>query len=222
MSESLTFSFLADGEELQLPVPPLPFGWGAAQNVRELTVNGTGTVTLPGDPASVSGTLEILLPAHDYQFNQPGAVLDPYYYVERFKGWIASRKIVRYVVPGVLNERVVIQELTHQERDGTGDVYATLYLRSSPTLEAVTSQTTPAGTGGAGSNTGRSDPETTTAMQTYTVAAGDCLSVICRRFYGNGTAKYYNALAAYNGIQNPHLIRPGQVITLPPKAQLRL
>lgn len=24
----LTFSFLADGEELQLPVPPLPFGWG--------------------------------------------------------------------------------------------------------------------------------------------------------------------------------------------------
>ena len=41
---SLTFSFLADGEELRLPVPPLPFGWSAGQNVRELTVNGTGTV----------------------------------------------------------------------------------------------------------------------------------------------------------------------------------
>ena len=41
---SLSFSFLADGEELRLPVPPLPFGWGAGQNVRELTVNGAGTV----------------------------------------------------------------------------------------------------------------------------------------------------------------------------------
>ena len=229
MSESLTFSFLADGEELQLPVPPLPFGWGAAQNVRELTVNGTGTVTLPGDPASVSGTLEILLPAHDYPFNQPGAVLDPYYYVERFKGWIAGKKIVRYVVPGVLNERVVLQELTYQERDGTGDVYATLYLRSSPPLEAVTTQNntgmqsgTGSGSGNGGANTGRAEPETSSQAQTYTVVAGDCLSVICRRFYGSGTDRYYNALAAYNGIRNPHLIRPGQVITLPPKEQLGL
>ena len=32
----------------------------------------------------------------------------------------------------------------------------------------------------------------------------------------------YNALAAYNGIKNPHLIWPGQVITLPPKSQLGL
>ena len=52
------------------------------------------------------------------------------------------------------------------------------------------------------------------------MVAGDCLSVICRRFYGNGTAKYYNALAAYNGIKNPHLIFPGQVLTLPPASQL--
>ena len=52
------------------------------------------------------------------------------------------------------------------------------------------------------------------------MVAGDCLSVICRRFYGNGTATCYNALAAYNGIKNPHLIYPGQVLTIPPKAQL--
>ena len=36
---------LADGEELRLPVPPLPFGWGAGQNVRELTVNGALAAT---------------------------------------------------------------------------------------------------------------------------------------------------------------------------------
>ena len=220
--ETLAFSFLADGEELQLPVPPLPFGWGAAQNTRELTVNGAGTVTLPGDPAASSATLEFLLPAHDYPFNLPGAVTDPYYYVERLKAFVLGKKAVRYVVPGAINERVVLQEFVYEERDGSGDVYGRLYLVSAPTLEAVTSQTTPAGTGGAGSNAGREEPEAAASVQTYTVVSGDCLSVICRRFYGNGTARYYNALAAYNGIQNPHLIRPGQVITLPPKEQLGL
>ena len=222
MSGDLTFSFLADGGELRLPVPPLPFGWGAAQNVRELTVNGTGTVTLPGDPAASSATREFLLPARDYPFNLPGAVTDPYYYVERLRAIVLGKKIVRYVVPGVLNERVVIQEFTYEERDGTGDVYGRLYLVSSPTLEAVTSQAIPAGTGGAGSNTGRAAPETSASMQTYTVVYGDCLSVICRRFYGDGTARYYNALAAYNGIRNPNLLQPGQVITLPPKEQMGL
>lgn len=46
------------------------------------------------------------------------------------------------------------------------------------------------------------------------------LSVICRRYYGNGSATYYNALAAYNGISNPHLIYPGTTITIPPADEL--
>lgn len=212
---SLNFSFLADGEELMLPVPPLPFGWGVAQNVREVTVNGTGTVYLPGDPAAFSGPLEALLPAREYPFNAPGAVLDPYYYIQKLSKWVTGKKIVRYVVPGVVNERVVIEEISYEERDGTGDVYAKIYLKASPPLEAVTTESS------AGTDSGsRSEPETDQGQQTYTVVTGDCLSVICRRFYGNGTAKYYNALAAYNGIKNPHLIHPGTVLTIPPKAQL--
>lgn len=221
---SLTFSFLADGEELSLPVPPLPFGWGAEQVVRELTVNGAGTVVLPGDPGATSATLSLLLPAHNYPFVSPGALLNPYYYIERLMAFVTGKKVVRYVVPGVVNDRVVIQELTFEERDGTGDVYATLYLRGSPSLEAVTTQASASSSGGGSGtgNAGRESPETGTGIQTYTVVSGDCLSVICRRYYGNGTAKYYNALAAYNGIKNPHLIWPGQVITLPPKSQLGL
>lgn len=209
---ALTFSFLADGQELRLPVPPLPFGWGAGQNVRELTVNGTGTVYLPGDPSAFSGALECLFPAGERPYSAPGAVADPYYYVNKFSAWARGKKIVRYVVPGVVNAQVVIEEISYEERDGTGDVYAKLYLKEVQSLEAVTSES--------GSSGGRSEAEQTGQTQTYTVVAGDCLSVICRRFYGNGTAKYYNALATYNGIKNPHLIFPGQVLTLPPVGQL--
>ena len=134
---NLTFSFLADGEELQLPVSPVPFGWGTGSSPRELTVNGTGTLYLPGDPAARRGSLSFLLPAHNYPFCSPGAVLDPYHYIEIFDRWIRAKKLVRYVVPGVINARVVLEELTYEERDGSGDVYATLYLAESPALEAV-------------------------------------------------------------------------------------
>ena len=190
--------------------------------MRELTVNGAGTVYLPGDPAAHAGSLEVLLPARAYPFAAAGAQTDPYYYINKLTGWMAAKKIVRYVVPGVVNERVVIEEVTYEERDGTGDVYAKIYLKASPALEAITTESgnAGAGTGSAANSTGRSDPETAQPTQTYTVVAGDCLSVICRRFYGNGTAACYNALAAYNGIKNPHLIYPGQVLTIPPKAQL--
>ena len=214
---SLVFSFLADGEELQLPVPPVPFGWGVGQTAREITVNGTGLVYLPGDPAAYSGPLEFLLPARNYPFVSAGAILEPYYYIDKLKAWATGHKIVRYVVPGVINERVILEEVTYEERDGTGDVYAKVYLKASPELKAVTTQT---GSGSAESNSSRGEPEEVPAAQTYTVVTGDCLSVICRRFYGDGTAKYYNALAAYNGIKNPHLIIPGQVLTIPTKAQL--
>lgn len=214
---SLSFSFLIDGEELKLPVPPLPFGWGAGQTAREITVNGTGRIYLPGDPAAHSSPLECLLPARNYPFVAAGATLDPYYYIDKLKACVTGRKIVRYVVPGVINERVIIEEVIYEERDGTGDVYATIYLKASPELKAVTTQS---GSNTGQGNSGRGDPEAATAAQTYTVVPGDCLSVLCRRFYGNGTALYYNALAAYNGIKNPHLIFPGQVLTIPTKAQL--
>lgn len=46
---------------------------------------------------------------------------------------------------------------------------------------------------------------------------GDTLSIICRRYYGRSTAKYYNALAKYNGIKNPHLIYPGRTLKIPPE-----
>ena len=213
----MTFSFLADGEELRLPVPPVPFGWSARQTARSLSVNGTGEVCLPGDPAADSGTLECMFPAKDYPFNAPGTVTNPYYYIHKLATWVRGKKIVRYVATGVVNARVIVEELVYEERDGTGDVYAKIYLRGSPALEAVTTQARAAAST---ASSGRSAPEETQKSQTYTVVRGDCLSVICRRFYGAGTAKYYNALAKFNGIKNPHLIYAGQVLTIPPKGQL--
>lgn len=50
----------------------------------------------------------------------------------------------------------------------------------------------------------------------YTVVSGDTLSAIAQRAYGNGALWWaiYNANTAT--IANPHLIYPGQVLTIPP------
>ncbi|MGW6446375.1 LysM peptidoglycan-binding domain-containing protein [Lentzea sp. NPDC055074] len=51
------------------------------------------------------------------------------------------------------------------------------------------------------------------AVQTYTVEGGDSLWAIAERFYGDGNR--YMEIANANGIANPDLIQPGQVLTIP-------
>ncbi|MGB9225160.1 LysM peptidoglycan-binding domain-containing protein [Mycobacterium sp.] len=51
------------------------------------------------------------------------------------------------------------------------------------------------------------------AAATYTVEAGDTLWAIAERFYGDGGK--YQAIADASSIENPDLIYPGQVLTIP-------
>ena len=93
-----------------------------------------------------------------------------------------------------------------------GDVYCTIALREYVDLEAqeVATLNTTRYTG----NSGRKS-DAAKDITYHRVVSGDTLSMLCRRTYGDGTASYYNALAKYNGISNPHLIYVGQTIKLP-------
>ncbi|MEU0499505.1 LysM peptidoglycan-binding domain-containing protein [Nocardia sp. NPDC005998] len=51
------------------------------------------------------------------------------------------------------------------------------------------------------------------AAQTYTVEPGDTLWAIAERLYGDGNR--YQEIADASGIDNPDLINPGQVLTIP-------
>jgi nucleoid-associated protein YgaU len=51
------------------------------------------------------------------------------------------------------------------------------------------------------------------AVQTYTVEPGDTLWAIAERFYGDGNR--YQEIANASGIDNPDLINPGQLLTIP-------
>jgi nucleoid-associated protein YgaU len=57
---------------------------------------------------------------------------------------------------------------------------------------------------------------TAAAARTYTVVAGDSLSKIAKREYGDASKWHRIFEANRDKIQNPDLIHPGQVLNLPP------
>jgi nucleoid-associated protein YgaU len=56
-------------------------------------------------------------------------------------------------------------------------------------------------------------PEAPPAARTYSVESGDTLWAIAERLYGDGSA--YQRIADASGIDDPDLIQPGQVLTIP-------
>jgi nucleoid-associated protein YgaU len=67
------------------------------------------------------------------------------------------------------------------------------------------SDTVPGGSGGSGG----------AGQQTYTVQAGDTLSHIAQRHYGKASRWHAIFDANRDQLDNPDLIQPGQVLTLP-------
>lgn len=203
----------AAGIELVLPVSPPGYAWENGVNMETVNIDGLGDLVLPGRKALDTRPVDCLFPAHAYPFNEPEAVLNPFVYVEQFEKWAQGRTPLRYIVSGTpLNAAVYIQSIKYAEEDGTNNVNAVLTLRQFQDPEV------PKTAAGTASGPTRPTDTQAAAAKTYPVQAGDTLGAIARKFYGD--AGKYPGLAAANGIQNPHLIHPGQVLTIPELGKL--
>jgi LysM repeat protein len=194
--------------ELVLPVTPSSFEVSHGINVETINIHTLGDVALAGYGTLPAFKVECMFPAKNYPFLQATAMIDPYGYVDKFKNWCDNRAVLRFIVSDTtVNIPVLIAEIVYGEKDGTGDVYATITMRKYRELSAVQMSNT--------GNSARSTKRTTVAVQAYTIKSGDTLSAICRKYYGD--ASLYPKLASYNGIKNPHLIYAGNTIKLPDK-----
>ena len=201
--------FIKDGTSLTLPVTPAGYTWAVGRNIETINISQLGDVYRPGGRSRFAGDpLECLLPAQEYPWMEAGAVADPQYYLDILTAWAAADEPVRYIVSGTeINTLVYIES-----------VYASIRLREYTDLEAREVELA----GVPETNTGNASrpAESAGESQSYTIVRGDTLSAICRRYYGKYSATYYNALAKFNGIKNPHLIYPGTTITIPPESVL--
>ncbi len=215
----MQFCFIRDGVSLVMPVTPGSYKWSNGRRMETINISQLGDVYRPGGRSRFAGSFEFLLPAQTYPWMEAGARAEPQYYLDYFDAWVKDGKTVRLVITGTeINALVYIEEVTQEERDGTGDRYVTISVREYVELEAV--ETTDPSMATQNSTRPGEAFGTGEKEQSVTVAQGDTLSIICRRYYGKSSAEYYNALAAFNGIKNPHLIYPGTLLRIPPESIL--
>ena len=201
--------------EVALPVTPPSFEVSYGIRVETINIHAVGDVAIGGYGTLCTVKVECMLPSRQYSFAAKTGI-KPYDYVEKFRKWCEDRAVLRFVLTGTpVNMPVLISDVKYGERDGTGDVYASLSLREYRALEAATVQTQKNVQTG---NKAREETTPPATPETYTVVSGDTLWAIARKFYGDGALCW--ALAAYNGIKNANILSIGQVIKIPDKALL--
>jgi LysM repeat protein len=198
--------FVADGDELVLPITPAAFELGHGIRIETVNIHGLGDIRVAGYTTLDTISLDAFFPANKYPFALTELV-DPYELVNRFKAWADAQTICRWIVTGTdINIPVLIESIRYGERDGSNDVYFTLtlseyrYVSVSPSRSVSTKKTRTVSTAPA-------------TPKTYTVVSGDTLRNIARHFYGDSSK--YTAIATANGISNPNVIRVGTVLTIP-------
>ncbi|QEY34612.1 LysM peptidoglycan-binding domain-containing protein [Caproiciproducens galactitolivorans] len=202
--------------EMALPVTPEKFQISHGIKVETINIHTVGDVNIAGYPTLATIKIDCMFPARAYPFCNFTNMISPYDYVKIFLNYCDYHPLLRFVVSGTpINIPVIMESIDYGERDGSNDVYATLTFREKRILTAVQSGTTTKS-----GNLSRSYSAGATQSKTSSckVVKGDTLSAICRKYYGDSSL--YAKLAKYNGIKNPNLIRIGQIIKLPPAAQL--
>ena len=204
MLRLITFLEEAAGVELVLPVTPAGYQWPHEAAIETVTVDQLGDLNFFGGKRMGSTTLhDCLLPAQAYPFLSPGAGTNPWLYLEQLERWVDRGTVVRWLVSGTpVNAAVLLEGVTYREQDGTNDLYADITLRQYTRPETPVLPAEPSASGAA-----------CAPLPPRSRVWG-----ICRRYYGDGSLAW--RLAAANGIANANLIRPGQVLTIPPLAQL--
>lgn len=202
---------MQESEKLRLPVSPSNYAIKKVLNNSSAMVEGLGEVSFIGKPKlSEIPPIETFFPRHEYSFCQYSPFPTPEESIDLIEKWRFSGKPIRLIVTGKINVQCTIESFQYGERDGTGDVYFSLelkeYKQNSTKTVAASSSTMKI------ASTQASRPVEKVTPKTYTVKSGDTLWGIAKRELGDGSQ--YSYLASKNGIQNPNLIYPGQVIQL--------
>ena len=186
-------------KQITLPVTPESFEVSYGRRTETVNIHEVGDVNLPGGLALGTIKINCMFPEQDYPFALDSGA--PYDYVSSIKKIIKKKKPVRFIVSGTcVNERVLIEDIAYGERDGTGDVYATITMRG---YRAVSAPQTAAVLGAVSTSANRPRDQEKDDFQKwiYHAKKGQTFYEICRAVYGNGSASGANAirLAKYNG-----------------------
>lgn len=200
--------------EMLLPVslPEYKFEYG--NNIETVSTTNFGDINIQGHKQLSTIILSGFFPKNDYEFSKKQ--MEPMEYVLKIQSWIDNKAIVRLIIIDEsitkVNGNYFIESIAHSETsESNGDINYVINLREYRKIEAIKVVDTVTIIG----NFVREDVKSTPKSNTYTVVAGDSLSRIARKMYGDASKwqMIYDANKAL--IKNPNLIYPGQVINIP-------
>ncbi|MDR2044145.1 MAG: LysM peptidoglycan-binding domain-containing protein [Clostridium sp.] len=212
---------LATGDRLRFPMLPQKINVQTGSIFQSYTILAVGDVRLPTGQELTGFSWQGTLPG-EVRKNAPFVAewRSPKEIQSLWSAWRAGKKKLRLMATETpINHDVYLERYTMEYSGGQGDYSYNISFVQAKDLKVYVS-----GASGQSSSTaatvenkpqGDERPSTPVAAA-YTVKKGDTLWGIAQKFLGNG-AKYqeiYNLNKSVIG-NNPNLIYPGQVLTIP-------
>lgn len=205
----------AERETLRIPVLPQKFNVTIGSKNSSVDVVGLGEITVKQSRPAYQFSFSSFFPCTNFPGIENVALTNPQQCVERINGWIESKKPVHIIITGAgINEYCTIEKFNRREEGGdVGTIHYDMTLKE---YREVTVRQVKVEKSTATVQKSQTRVDNTTNPKTYTVKKGDCLWNIAKSLYGNGVdyTKIYNANKGTVG-NNPNLIYPGQVLTIP-------
>ncbi|WP_317853925.1 LysM peptidoglycan-binding domain-containing protein [Chakrabartyella piscis] len=216
------FYLKQDSDQILLPVTPSELSIKYGNQNECVSVLNTGQVNILKHRGLQEIEFTILLPETRWSFVQvEKSFYSPEYFLNYFLKFKESQKPVHLIIFRQLadgtelfcgNTEVCLEEYTILEKGGEqGDFWVNMVWKEYNEAKSIVYEWTVTETESTLVETGY-ERDSKDVADTYTVQSGDTLWAIAKKEYGDGSL--YMTLANNNGISNPDLIYPGQVLTL--------
>lgn len=170
-------------------------------------------------PKLTNISFESYFPLNNGPYVSSDELFNPSFYIKKINEWRNKLQKIRFIFTGgpiVINDLFSIENFKYSENGGeVGDIYFSIELKRYKPYAArkVIIQTSSNGTTVATSSQSSSREDNKQNTTSYTVASGDTLWHIAKRFLGDGNR--YDEIANLNNISNPDKISIGQVLNIP-------
>ena len=214
------YKFMLNG--VQLPVAPEKFSMKANGKNETMELVSGGEINFIRSPGLTEFSFEFLIPAVKYPFAEypEGEFKAPNYYLEMLEMLFKSKNPFKFAVYRKMPSgvalfdtctNVTLENYSYEESAGEGmDLIAKVELKKYLGPQKVTYEVKTDENGEAVLEENVERPDERQLPESYTVQKGDNLWSICKAHFGDG-GKFWE-VAEKNGIKNPRLIYPGQVI----------
>ncbi|MEH7522018.1 LysM domain-containing protein [Bacillus sp. JJ1503] len=225
----MAYNFFID--DVQLPVAPSSLETKIRNKNTTMTLINEGEVNMLKKAGLTELSFDLLLPNSKYPFAiYPDGFQPATFYLEKLEKLKVDNKSFQFIVSRLkpsgdllfdTNIKVSLEEYSIKENADQGfDVVVTILLKQyreygtkvieikKPSASAAAASAKPV------AKTTKPRPTTNAPPppKSHKVVKGDTLWALCKKYYGKATKAMTDELAAKNGINNPNLIFPGQVI----------